>query len=711
MTITPAPEHRPLLSVAPHARGKRSPVTCRLKCADACSHPVPNESANETFRDVVAGALSRRALLGGLAVGAAAVVLGAQTVAAPSAAAAQGVVAHGGHGGGRPQKGLAFGAISPQPATRDALVVPEGYRWRPVIRWGDPILRGGAPFDVSRQTPEQQARQFGYNNDYLDILPFERQHALAGGRGAGKGPGRGTRGLLVANHEYTNPAIMFDASYDAPTRRAIERAAHGMSVVEVRRRRTGTPWDYVADSRYNRRVHLGTEFRLTGPVAGSDLVRTVADPSGTRVLGTLNNCAGGTTPWGTVLSGEENYNGYFRTSGTGHDARYGLRDAATGYGWELDDPRFDARNPGYENEPNRFGWIVEIDPYAPDEPPVKHTALGRFKHEGANVILSRRGNAVAYMGDDERFDYVYKFVSSRTMRPGNSEGARRHNKTLLTEGSLYVARFRGDSPASEIDGSGAVPSDGAFDGRGEWVPLVVDGRSEVEGMTVEEVLVYTRVAADKVGATKMDRPEDVEPNPVTGRVYVACTNNTARGPAAAEAATEPNPRNTNRDGHVVEIVEDRDDAASLTFRWNLLLVAGDPATNTSTYFSGYPKEKVSPISCPDNLAFDAEGNLWISTDGQPSTIQKCDGLFKVTLDGRERGRVEQFLSVPRGAETCGPVVDSADRMVYVAVQHPGEDGTFDAQVSHFPDYLTPGAPVPPGAFAGPRPAVVQVWQD
>jgi secreted PhoX family phosphatase len=315
------------------------------------------------------------------------------------------------------------------------------------------------------------------------------------------------------------------------------------------------------------------------------------------------------------------------------------------------------------------------------------------------------------MGDDERFDYVYKFVSSRTMRPGNSEAARRHNKTLLTEGSLYVARFRGDSPAAEIDGSGAVPSDGAFDGRGEWVPLVLDGRSEVEGMSLEEVLVYTRVAADKVGATKMDRPEDVEPNPVTGRVYVACTNNTSRGPAAAEAATEPNPRNTNRDGHVVEIVEDRDDAASLTFRWNLLLVAGDPATNTSTYFSGYPKEKVSPISCPDNLAFDAEGNLWISTDGQPSTIQKCDGLFKVTLDGRERGRVEQFLSVPRGAETCGPLVDSTDRMVYVAVQHPGEDGSFDAQASYFPDYLTPGAPVPTGAFAGPRPSVVQVWRD
>lgn len=712
MTTTPAPEQRTLLSLTPHARGKRSPVTCRLKCADACSHAVPNTSENEYFRDVAGRALSRRTLLGGLAVGAAAVVVGAQTVAAPPAAAQGPLAAHGnGHGHGRWGKGLAFGPIAPQAAATDALVVPDGYAWRPIIRWGDPILPGGAEFDVARQTPEQQALQFGYNNDYLDILPLERSHHLANCRNPGRGPGRGTRGLLVTNHEYTNPAIMFDDSYDAATRRAVERAAHGMSVVEVRRRRTGEPWAYERRSRFNRRVHMTTEFRLTGPAAGSDLVRTVADPSGTRVLGTLNNCAGGTTPWGTVLSGEENFHGYFRTSGQGADARYGLRDAPTGYGWELDDPRFDARNPGYENEPNRFGWIVEIDPYAPDEAPVKHTALGRFKHEGANVILSRRGHAVAYMGDDERFDYVYKFVSRRTMRNGSSDSARRHNKQLLTEGSLYVARFHADSPAAEIDGSGRLPSDGAFDGRGEWVPLVVDGRSAVEGMSVEEVLVRTRLAADRVGATKMDRPEDVEPNPVTGRVYVACTNNTSRGPAGAEAATEPNPRNTNRDGHVVEIVEDRDDAAARTFSWNLLLVAGDPATNGSTYFAGYPKEKVSPISCPDNLAFDAEGNLWISTDGQPSTIQKCDGLFKVPLSGRERGHVQQFLSVPREAETCGPVVDSQDRMVYVAVQHPGEDGAFASQHSYFPDYVTPGAPVPAGAFAGPRPSVVQVWQD
>ncbi|MFD6177602.1 MULTISPECIES: PhoX family protein [unclassified Isoptericola] len=711
--MTIAPESRPLLELAapptgphdgPHyARGKRSAVTCRLKCADACSHPAPNESANEYFRDVAARALSRRVMLGGLAAAAATVVVGAQVAAAPGASAATSAGAAGrGHG-----KGLAFGAIAPQDAGLDAFVVPEGYEWSPIIRWGDPILPGGRAFDPARQSPEQQARQFGYNVDYLDILPADPGDVRPQGRTK-----RGTHGLLVSNHEYTNAGIMFDDSYDAATRRAIERAAWGLSVVEVRRDREGSPWTYSRISRYNRRITVDTEFRVDGPAAGSYLMQTIEDPSGTRVRGTLNNCSGGTTPWGTVVSGEENYNANFRVNGKDpRDARYGLKDAATSYGWELDDPRFDGRNPGYEYESHRFGWIVEVDPYEPDEAPVKHTAMGRFKHEGANVILSKRGHAVAYMGDDERFDYVYKYVSKNRFREGASRAARRHNKTLLSEGDLYVARFTGDSPAAEIDGSGAVPSDGGFDGTGEWIPLVKDGASRVPGMTVEEVLVFTRLAADAVGATKMDRPEDVEPNPLTGRVYVACTNNTDRGKAGKEGATEPNPRNTNRDGHVVEIIEDRGDQTATTFTWNLLLVAGDPSVNGSTYFSGFPADQVSPISCPDNLAFDADGNLWISTDGAPSTIQKCDGLFKVTLTGSRRGRVEQFLSVPREAETCGPVVDSRDQMVYVNVQHPGENGSTDDQHSFFPDYLAEGEKVPAGAWRGPRPSTIQVYKS
>ncbi len=226
------------------------------------------------------------------------------------------------------------------------------------------------------------------------------------------------------------------------------------------------------------------------------------------------------------------------------------------------------------------------------------------------------------------------------------------------------------------------------------------------GFTTEQVLVNTRLAADAVGATKMDRCEDVEPHPTTGRVYVACTNNTDRGAVGKEGATEVNPRNSNRDGHIVEITEAAGDATATTFGWSLLLVCGDPAVNASTYFAGFPAEKVSPISCPDNVAFDSDGNLWISTDGAPSTIGYCDGLFKVPLKGAERGRVQQFLSVPRESETCGPVIHDRDSSVFVAVQHPGENGTWDAQRSFFPDYIAPGA-LADGKWGGPRPAVIQ----
>lgn len=695
--MTLAPESRSLLPMAGHVRGKRSAVTCHLKCGDACAQPVPNTSDNAYFRDVASAALTRRTVLGGLGAGALALVVGPTLGAQPAAA-------HGkGHGA---TKGLAFGPIAPVPATTDALTVPDGYRWQPVIRWGDPILRHAPAFDRDAQTAQAQAGQFGYNNDYVDIVPMLP---------TGRDRSRGDKGaLLVVNHEYTNENLMFPPSSEPAVlaeRKRIAMNAHGMSVVELRRSRAGKPWEYLRIGNYNRRITASTPFALTGPAAGSELLRTVEDPEGRTVLGTLNNCAGGTTPWGTVLSGEENVNQYFRTAGTSpRDTRYGLADKATTRGWEEIEPRFDARNPGYENEPHRFGWIVEVDPHDPESVPVKHTALGRFKHEGANVILAPSGQVVAYMGDDERFDYLYKFVSRDAMRTGSKRADREHNKTLLSAGSLYVARFAGDSPAAEITGTGALPADGEFDGTGEWIPLVVDGVSHVPGFTTEEVLVFTRLAADTVGATKMDRPEDVEPNPHTGRVYVACTNNTDRGKAGKEGATEPNPRVANRDGHVVEITEDGDDPTASTFRWTLLLVCGDPAAGTATYFAGFPAEQVSPISCPDNLAFDAAGNLWVSTDGQPGTIGYCDGLFKVPLEGAERGHVQQFLAVPAGAETCGPVIRSDESMVFVAVQHPGEDGSFEVPQSSFPDYVAPGRRPRRGEARGPRPSVVQVWR-
>ncbi|MFD5713306.1 PhoX family protein [Streptomyces pharetrae] len=663
--------------------GGRSALTCRFRCGDACFHEVPNTTTNPYVGDVIATALSRRSVMRAAAVVTATAAVGAAGVAAasPEASAATDRKPSVGKGA----RGLRFSPVAPN--TNDAVTVPEGYGQNVVIRWGEPILRGAPAFDPENQSARAQAGQFGYNNDFLALLPL---------------PGERGRQILVANHEYTDEVLMF-RGYDPenPTREQVEIAwaAHGLSAVVVEgERRTGK---LVAVPRHplNRRVTATTEFRLTGPAAGSDLLKTSADPSGTKVLGTLNNCSGGTTPWGTTLHGEENFNQYFANASRATDKRYGLGGGATERKWERFDKRFDvAQEP---NEPHRFGYVVELDPYDPSSTPRKHTALGRFKHEGATVRLTEDGRPVVYSGDDERFDYFYKFVGSKRMKKGSSRAVREHNLSLLDEGTLYVARLTGDSPAIEIDGTGKLPADGEFDGSGEWIPLATataDGAvSHVEGMTAEEVFVFTRLAGDKVGATKMDRPEDIEPNPHTGKVYVALTNNSNRGKAGYAGADEANPRNLNKHGQVLELTERWNRADSRRFAWSLFLVAGDP-NDPATYFAGFPKDQVSPISCPDNVAFDPHGNLWISTDG--NQLGSHDGLFGVATRGARRGELKQFATMPNGAETCGPVIQ--DRRVLVAVQHPGEiDGaSVEKPASAWPDG--------PGKIV--RPSVVAVWR-
>ncbi|MBB5832283.1 PhoX family protein [Brachybacterium aquaticum] len=672
--------HLPMVG---HTKGNRSAVTCALKCGNACAHPDPNCSSNPTFKDIVDAAISRRSALGLGGVAAAVVVGGTAVAGAPAARADHGNTPNWGGT-------LNFDAIAPVPKTVDDVTVPEGYEWTPIIRWGDPLFADSSEFDLEHQTRASQEGQFGYNSDYLNVI---------------SDGGNDRTGYLVNNHEYTNENIMFSPEYIASNPEDVVDAgiaAHGLSVVDLERDGKGQPWRYVRGGRRNRRITGFTPFSVDGPAAGSDLLKTVEDPTGKLVLGTLNNCAGGTTPWGTVLSGEENFDQYFvGTAGNAEQERLGISPGVTQRGWERYHDRFNLNNAGYENEANRFGWIVEIDPEDPTSTPVKHTALGRFKHEAGTVHIAKSGHAVVYSGDDQRNDYVYKFVSAKKYRKGD----KKNNMQLLSQGTLYVARFDGNSPASEIDGKATVPSDGAFDGTGEWIALVDGNESLVPGFTVEEVLVNTRLAADTMGATKMDRPEDVETNPVTGKVYIALTNNSQR---AAGAIDEANPVPGNRDGHVIELIEDGNDHTSETFTWNILLLAGDPATSTTAYFSGFPADQVSPISCPDNLAFDSEGTLWISTDGQPGTLQYGDALHKVTLEGPERGRVQQFLAVPRDAETCGPVIHDRDNSVFVAVQHPGENGKWGAPTSYFPDFV-PGGPLRGDKVAAPRPTVVQVW--
>nr|CEL15929.1 Putative phosphatase [Kibdelosporangium sp. MJ126-NF4]CTQ93853.1 Putative phosphatase [Kibdelosporangium sp. MJ126-NF4] len=676
----------PLLTQNHHGR---QAITCQYRCNNACSHDAPNTSDNEYFGDVVRDVVRRRGMLKAGAVFAAA---GAGVTALGGTAAAdtkdqfapdtkdQAVDAQGRRPG---RDGLNFDSVAPN--TEDRIVTPEGYDQAVVIRWGDAVLPGAPRFDFDKQTAAAQAKQFGFNNDFCGLVPLGWN-----------------RWLMGSNHEYTSETFMFKGyNADNPTEEQVRIgwAGHGFSVVVVEKDFWSGKLVPRLDRHYNRRITVTTEFAFDGPAAGSKYLQTSVDKTGRKVFGTFGNCAGGVTPWGTILSGEENFDGYYANSGTASTdprvTRYGKPGKTSTRKWERFDKRFDiAQEP---NEFNRSGWIVEIDPHDPRSTPVKHTALGRFKHEGCTIRVARDGRVVAYMGDDERFDYVYKFVSNGRIRHGNSQRAREENKKLLSDGTLYVAKFTGDSPASEIDGSGKLPSDGEFDGTGEWIPLANGNKSFVDGFTAEEVYVFTRLAADKVGATKMDRPEDIEANPKTGRVYAALTNNTDRGVAAGkEGPTEINPRVNNKHGHVLEWEERGNDPTATKFSWKLFLVCGDPSS-ADTYFGGYDKTQVSPISCPDNVAFDKRGNLWISTDG--NALKSNDGLFAVPTEGRYRGRVKQFLTVPKGAETCGPVIEND--FVLVSVQHPGEltGASADNPLSHWPD----------GGNSQPRPSVVAVW--
>ncbi|PVG82861.1 phosphatase [Nocardioides gansuensis] len=689
MTTTPTRRLLPLVSTGPH--GSRSHKTCQYRCGNACDQPVPNSSGNPEFRDIAAQALARRSVLkAGAGIGA----LSLAGVAAPAAAssvtvgslAEAAVAAKVAHGAGTWE----FTPVAPN--TDDQVIVPEGFKANVVIAWGDPVVKDAPTFDVNNQTPGAAEKQFGYNADYVGVLPH---------------PDKEDRALLVTNHEYTDEPLMFPTgAYDDITIKQVAMASHGMSVVEIKRGRTLGSWKRVKprDTTLNRRIHTGTKFELDGPAAGHDRLKTKADSTGTVVYGTLNNCAGGLTPWGTVLSGEENFNQYFDTSAPldtrylDSYKRYGITGTGT-RGWKDVASRFDlAREP---HEPFRFGWIVEIDPYDPRSTPRKHTMLGRFKHEGANCTLADNGQVVVYMGDDERGDYIYKFVSAGTFDASGTEQARQKNLELLTAGTLFVGKFTGD-------GAG----DGVHDGSGAWIPLTSDTTSYVEGMSVADVLIDTRLAADKVGPTRMDRPEDVEVNPVNGKVYAALTNNSDRG--RKWPADEANPVTSslvrsepggplvaatgNRNGYVLEISPTGGDHLAETFSWDLMLVCGDPA-DPVTYFAGYPKQLVSPISCPDNLAFDAVGNLWISTDG--AVLGSHDGLFRVPVEGPNRGKVQQFLTVPVGAETCGPFITEDQNSVFIAPQHPGEtdDATFEAPSSTWPH-----------TDSFPRPGVVVVYK-
>ena len=603
----------------------------------------------DTFDDILRRRFSRRAAIGGSIGVAAALALGAPTVDATGA----------GKKNGRPwwpSKPRPLGFESIPPSTLDEIVVPAGYRAEAIIPWGDPIQPGRGPAyrpDASN-TAADQAEQLGMGHDGIRYFP------LGGGNGGNR------RGLLALNHEYTIDELLFPdglADWDAEKTRKSQHA-HGVSIVEVQRR--GDRWQQ-RRSTYARRIHVNTPMQMSGPVAGHPLVQTPADPTGTAPTGTANNCGNGYTPWGTYLTCEENFNGYFAASGEfvadENQARLGVTAAGFGYPWYTTDPRFDLSDPASTNEPNTFGWIVEIDPYRPDSTPVKRSALGRFKHEGAAFATGRNGEAVVYMGDDERFDYIYRFVGARPWKTEIAQG-----RSPLDEGTLYVARFDAD-------------------GTGEWLPLVhgVGPLTAENGFADQaEVLVKARLAGDALGATPMDRPEwtTVAPN---GDCFVTLTNNTRRTPEQADA---PNPRGPNPWGHIIRW-RDRDTHTGSGFDWDVLLLAG-PGDGVDG--STIPADQA--FGSPDGLWADDSGLLWIQTDG--SQPEGANDQMLVTDPAT--GQLKRFLTGVIDCEVTGVTMTPDRTTMFVNIQHPGDDnGT-----STWPTG-TPGA--------RPRPATVVITRD
>lgn len=542
-----------------------------------------------------------------------------------------------------------------------------------LLRWGDPLFKHAPEFDVNAQTAESQLKQFGYNNDYIGYAALEPKK------------GQEARALLCINHEYTIHGLMFPnfgANSDISAEQVkISQAAGGNTIVEVNRQ--DGLWQVNKDSVYNRRIStLETEMEMTGPAAGHPRLKTNADRSGRKVIGTLNNCAGGMTPWGTYLTCEENINYCFGGKlpiNHPESENYKRFNLPIDYmRWSKHDARFDiSKEP---NEPNRFGWVVEIDPFNPKSKPKKRTALGRFKHEGGENIIASDGRLVIYMGDDQNFEYLYKFVSRDPVNLGNPKA----NRDLLDHGTLYVAKFYAE-------------------GYLEWLPLEVSyGPLAAHFDSQADVLIEPRRAADLLGATPMDRPEDVEPNPHTGKVYVMLTNNTKR--LSGNAA---NPRARNVFGHIIEITELDNNHSETKGYWDMLVKCGDPSNPAHAAQWNHETSENGWFVSPDNGAIDPTGRLWVSTDQGPKTNLSGtnDGLWALETKGPGRGTGKMFFRVPYGAEMSGPVFSDDGESLFLSVQHPGDveskpgSARFDTALTKWPDFQE-GMP--------PRPSVVVV---
>ena len=608
---------------------------------DEVHYPRPERC---DFDDIVDEALSRRGFLSGVvAFGSGAAVMGTGMLASTTSAEAQAASRF---------------AFKPIPVFTDATIhVPEGYSWSVVARWGDPLTTGGAPFDPENGHDAETAQHvFGENTDGMWLYNVDGHE------------------IIAVNHEYANRKTNLPNNEGGTATSADDvlmmQRIQGVTVMEVAE--TDGNWGIVVDSPYNRRIDHNTEMRIAGPAAGHDLMKTAADPNGTLSLGTMNNCGSGPTPWGTYLTCEENFNGYFGSTDENFELpagykRYGIGHNGWGYEYHKFDPRFDvSQNP---NEPHRVGYIVEIDPSDPGSTPVKRTALGRFKHENAACVLAPDGRVVVYMGDDERGEYLYKYVSNGYYSPGGD------TDSLLDDGKLYAAKFHAD-------------------GTGDWIEL----NTENTGMDPVDILIFTREAASAVGATTMDRPEWVAINPIAAEAYVALTNNKNRGvkPNAGGDDTSvngPNPREANNFGQVCRWFPANDDHATSAFRWDLYVMAGNPVVAEGAYKGSSNVNEGNMFNSPDGMMFDSAGLLWIQTDGNDKNEGEFEGQGnnQMLVGDPVSGEIHRFLTGPKGCEVTGLCWSSDRKTMFVGIQHPG---------GSFPD----GAGLP-------RSSIVAVWRD
>lgn len=545
--------------------------------------------------------------------------------------------------------------FEPIPAsTSDSLIVPKGYKATPLMSWGDPIFADAPEFDQSgRQDSRAQAQQFGDNTDGMSLFPISDERAV-----------------LAINNEYTNYEYLFAHQGKAMSADDVRKAqaAVGITVVEIVR--VNGQWKVDRSGMRNRRITANTPMQITGPAAGHAMLKTKADPDGVLALGTFNNCSNGQTPWGTYLTCEENFDDFFGASQPGSvnadQARYGIAAKPNDYQWYTHDERFDvAKHP---NEANRFGWIVEIDPHNPDSTPMKRTALGRFKHENAAFTLNSDGHAVVYLGDDERGEHLYRFVSKNRYQEGNDAA----NRSLLEEGTLYVAKF-------EMD-------DQELKGQGRWIELTFgkNGLTAENGFNSQaEILIFTRRAATQVGATTMDRPEWVAIHPDNKHVFCTLTNNKHRGVKEGQPVGGPNPRAENHYGQILRWMPVNGNHTADVFAWDLYLIAGNPTVHHGDLYAGSDNITADNMfNSPDGIGFDQSGRLWIQTDGNYSN--KGDfagqGNNQMLCGDPITGEVQRFLTGPIACEITGLTFSPDYKTMFIGVQHPGEGNA----PSHFP---------------------------